>query len=178
VNLGADVAVEGDVGIGLGVVDAEDAVDPGLDAGAFGADGVFVPAEGVDDFVEGGLLLRGGGPDDFVAAVFVVDFAEPACAAVDLVAGHGGAVADGADLDAGVDEACFGIARALDFEFELEVLEAALGGDEEVFRDLVGGGAAGDDTVFDAPDSGVEVPTGQGFAVKKGEGLCLAGSGE
>ena len=177
-DLGGDVAVEGDVGVGLGVVDAVDAVDPGLDAGAFGADGVVVPAEDVDGFVEGGLLFGGGGPDDFVAAVFVVDFAEPAGAAVDLVAAHGGAVTKGADLDAGVEHAGFGIAGDFDFEFELEVGVGFLGGDEVVFGDFLGGGTAGDEAVLDAPHFGVEVPAGEGFAIEQGHGLGMGKRGE
>ena len=113
--------------------------------------------------------------------MFVVDLAKPTLAAVDLVAAHVSAPrdSDAADLDAAVEHTGGGIAAALDLDLELEVLETLLGADEIVVGDLLGGRAAGDGAVLDAPHLGIVIPAVEGFAVEEGnEAVGLGGEGK
>ena len=172
VHLRGDVAIERDVGVGFGVVHAVDAIDPGLDARAFGTDAVFVPTEDIDGLVERGLLLGRGCPDDFVAAVLVVNFAEPSRAAIDLITAHRPVLRPhAADLNAAIQHARLRIAADLDLELQLEVLIRLLRADEVVLLDLLRRGAAGDDAVLDTPHRGIKVPAIERFAVEEGYGL-------
>jgi len=111
--------------------------------------------------------------------VLVVDLAEPARAAIDLVAAHRAALGPhAADLDTAVDEARLRIAADLDLELQLEVRVAFLRADEVVLLDLLGGGAAGDETVLDTPHRRIEVPAIEGFAVEERDGLSSQAEGE
>ena len=179
VHLRADETIQRDVFVRLGEVDAEDAIDPGLDARAFGADAVFVPAGDIDDLVERGLLLGRGCPDDLVAPSLVVDFAEPARAAIHLIAAHVRTAghAHAADLNAAVEHAGLRIAADFDFELQLEVLVVLLRADEVVLFDLLRGGAAGDHAVLHTPDFRIVVPAVEGLAIENGNGLRVQGGG-
>jgi hypothetical protein len=177
VDLHGDLAIERDVLAVLGEVGRRHAVDPDADARALGADAVFVPAVNVHDLVECGLVERLG--DDAVAAEFVVDLAEPALAAVDLVAAHvmPAGHAHAADLDAAVDHARGRIAAALDLQLQLEVLVAPLRGDEVVVGNLVRARPAGDHAVLHAPHLRVVIPAGQRPAIEQGDGLGRSDAG-
>ena len=168
VDLDADLAVEGDGGIGLGVVEGGDAVDPRSEPRAFGEDAVVVPISGADGGVDRGFVE--GARDDFVATGFVVEFAPPFVASVDLVAGHLGVVghAEAADLHTAVDETGRGIAGEFKFEAEVEILKRAGRCEEVVVRNFFGGGAAGERAVLHAPPLGVAFPAGEGAAVEEG----------
>ena len=117
-DLRPDLAVERDVRVRLGVVDAEHDIDPRLDARPLGADAVFIPAEDVHGLVERGLLLRRGRPDHAIAAKLVVNFPKPPRAAVHLIPAHVRPArhAHAADLDATIDQARGRIAAALDLQ--------------------------------------------------------------
>ena len=174
VHLRGDVAVKRDVGIGLRVVHAMHAIDPGLNTRPFRADAILIPAEDVDSLVQRGLLLRRGCPDDFVAAMLVVDLAEPARAAIDLIAAHRAAFGPHtANLDTAVNEARLRITADLDLELQLEVLIRLLRADEVVLLDLLRGGAARDQAILDTPHRRVEVPTVERFAVEEQDGILL-----
>ena len=53
-HLRAQLTIEGDVRVCLGVVDGFDSVQPDLDVGALRADAVFVPAKDINSLVNGG----------------------------------------------------------------------------------------------------------------------------
>ena len=151
VNLKADVPVERDGRIGLSVIERGDAVEPRTQARAFNADAVLVPIAGAHGRGDGGKL--GGCGDDLVAPRFVVEFAPPAVAGVDLIAGHLGGLrhAQAAELHAAVDETDLGVAGEFDFQAKLEILKRARGREKLVLRNLCGGRPAGDGAVLDAP---------------------------
>ncbi len=172
-HLDANFPVLGDVWVGLGVVEAFDAIDPGLNARSFAADAVFDPVFGFDGGDDVFLFGRGG--DDLVASGFVVEFAPPTGSGVDLVTAHFGVVRDAnaSDLDSAVDEPAS--PADADFEFEVEVVVRAFGCEEIVMFDVFGQAAAGDESVFHAPELGYAFPLGEGLSVEQRRGCCGGG---
>ena len=167
VNLGSDHSIESDVGVLLGVVRRQHVIDPDADSRPLRADPIFVPAVDIDDLRQCLGIDRLG--DDRPPAIFVIDFPEPTRTTVDLVASHVGATGHPltAHLDPAVDQACFGITAALDRQLQFEILEGALGREEEVLRDLLRSRSPGDDAVLHAPDLGIVVPAFERFPVEK-----------
>src|SRR5205823_1118029 len=99
VDLEGDLAVAGDLGVLLLVLDRRDAVDRKPDLVAHRSDDVLVPAV----LVEGVERLLRGGDERPVAAGLVVERGPVAVAEVGLIAGHLVAGdADAPELDAAV----------------------------------------------------------------------------
>ena len=136
-HLRRDLAIQRDVGIGLGVVDREHVIDPHLDAWPFGADAVCIPAKNIDDLLQSLRIDRLR--NDLAPTKLVIDLSKPPVTAIDLIAAHVRPAAHplAANLNAAVDQARRGIAAALDGHLQLEVLIPLLGADEVVRPDLL-----------------------------------------
>ena len=174
-DLDADLAVGGDVRLGLEVIQRRDAVDPAADTIALGEDAILVPLAFLDGGEDRGGVLGFG--DDLVTTALVVDLAIPALTVVDLIAAHLRAVryADAAHLDAAVDETRAGEAE---LHAQVEVLIGLLSREEEVLRDLDRRGTAADLAVLDAPPGGVAFPAREGLAVEDRHRGGMDGKGE
>ena len=146
----------GGFALGVGVVDAGLAVEPGSDAVADGFDFVFVPVALFE------VLFAGLFPQQ-AAAVFFVELAPPAGADIGLVAAHFGEAFErfGAELDAAVA----GVVDEFHFEGELEIFCGQVAQQEGVVLEAFG--AADDLAVFDGPELLITVPAGEVFAVEE-----------
>ena len=175
VDLDADLAVGGDIRLGLEIIERRDAVDPAADAIALGEDTVLVPLAFLHGGEHRGRILRVG--DDLVATALVVELAVPALAVIDLVAAHLGTVRDAyaAHLHAAVDETRAGQAQ---FDTQVEVLVGLLRREEKVLRHLRLEGTAADLAFLDAPPGGVALPAGQRLAVEDRHRGGVKGQGE